>query len=153
MGRRVSSAHCKEKRRVPASEVIAHRTANAESAMYVAPLPSCAYVAQSLLLGPGQLGLFAAKDLVAGCVVTSMENPYVITRAQVQRLMCQYGLPLDAFLHVVHTSPAYRLDPRMLTGTPDWYRMNHSWRPNTALRSATGIPFWVALRNIRCDEE
>eukprot|EP00928_Gymnodinium_smaydae_P006459 TRINITY_DN12290_c0_g1_i1.p2 TRINITY_DN12290_c0_g1~~TRINITY_DN12290_c0_g1_i1.p2 ORF type:complete len:137 (-),score=24.79 TRINITY_DN12290_c0_g1_i1:337-747(-) len=111
-------------------------------------------VKPSPILGPGQLGAFAAQDLEADAVVVAMEQPRRVTQKQVERIVAETGLPRDAFPQVPHTKPAFRFDLRLLEGRTAWYCLNHSWKPNLRMQvqGRDGLQ-WVTLRPIKKGEE
>lgn len=134
------------------------RSADSESVQQKADMTIGAWPVQvrpSPLLGPGQLGCFATRPLQEGEVVLTMECPVRVSHAKVQLLKQEHGLSEDSFVHVVHTRPAYRFDETMLSGqVPKWYRLNHSWTPNTRMTVAgDGHVRWACLRDIDDGEE
>ena len=100
--------------------------------------------------------MFATTDLARGCVVGTMGNPNIERRHRGVPYDSGVGLPKHPGTRQIDVIWDHSVISRKTMPPNSWYRMNHGRgeaRNVDLVRSANGLPMWVARRFIRKGEE
>lgn len=118
------------------------------------PLPSSnhpgVYINNSTVPNAGE-GLFLAQSVKKNTIIMKIEDYIVLdSDFSIQRAPC----PHDGVIHILSGRTKVRaLDKQWFDRRPLWHWMNHSKRPNTAMRMKNGLVQWVSLEDIEYGSE
>ena len=114
-------------------------------------------------VGPAQrngigigLGLFAKKAITEGTIVVKMNKDKETRMSETawQRYWRENNRLHDSAVFVNSIGKSGLRVTDWLSGpTPRWYRLNHSFNPNTEMKYRKGRVVWIATKNIAVGEE